>query len=314
MSKFNRDILFLIFEVLRNDSKSLFSCLMVNRFWCETVIPILWRNPWCYDINYKNKDYLFIIIISYLYNDINEFLTRQEIQLPLLVSSQSLMFDYLSFCRSINIQTISTIISIGSPLDYIQFNLQQEFYSLFIKKCPEFKYLDMRSIKPQIFHFPEAKACLESLCELKCDTFIDSSYFYGLARLCQYIQRLVIFNRNTNVNHGIAKLIEVQRNLKYFEWIDGLYRNLYNPYREILLAIEKKADIINHIKLKFMYDDITLRQVIPKLHKLKTLIVTCFGDFNKDQLNYHDLVVIKIAHITLYDVSTIIESSGVSFN
>ncbi|CAG8694481.1 14391_t:CDS:1, partial [Rhizophagus irregularis] len=45
MAKLNKDILFLIFEELQVDSKTLFSCLMVNKIWCETVTPILWRNP-----------------------------------------------------------------------------------------------------------------------------------------------------------------------------------------------------------------------------------------------------------------------------
>src|SRR6266498_2992725 len=169
MSKLNKDILFLIFEELQNDSKSLFSCLMVNRLWCETVIPILWRNPWCYGINYSNKSYLFVIIASYLFHDTKEFLTRQGIQLPSILH-KSLLFDYLSFCRSINVNTIKSVISIESFLAYNQFLLQQEFYSLFMRKCPELKYLDMKSIKHQTFYIPEARTRLESLCELRCDT------------------------------------------------------------------------------------------------------------------------------------------------
>src|SRR5438034_8840199 len=143
-------------------------------------------------------------------------LKSQEIQLP-KISHQSLLFDYLSFCKSINIDTMNSIISIGSSLAYNQFILQQEFYNLFMRKCLELKYLDIKSIKHQIFYFPEAKTRLESLCELKCDTFIDSSYFYGLARFCQNIQRLIIINVVLKANHGIVKLIEVQKNLKYFE-------------------------------------------------------------------------------------------------
>ncbi|RGB40303.1 hypothetical protein C1646_753478 [Rhizophagus diaphanus] len=33
------------------------------------------------DINYKNKNYLFFIIVFYLFDDIEEFITNQEIQL-----------------------------------------------------------------------------------------------------------------------------------------------------------------------------------------------------------------------------------------
>src|SRR5438034_5254831 len=152
MSKLNKDILFLIFEELQDDSKSLFSCLMVNRIWCEIVIPVLWRNPWNYNISYYNKSSLYYIITFYLSDDIKEFLTRQGIQLP-LVSHQPLLFDYLSFCRSVNVNIMNAIISAGSSLTYNQFLLQQEFYNLFMKKCPEVKYLDMKPIEHQIFYF-----------------------------------------------------------------------------------------------------------------------------------------------------------------
>src|SRR6266536_785160 len=282
MSKLNKDILFLIFEELQDDSKSLFSCLFVNRLWCETVIPILWKNPWHNNMN--NKSSLYYIITLYLSDDIKEFLTKQGIQLP-SVSHQPLLFDYLTFCRSININTMNTIISTGSSLAYNQFLLQQEFYNLFMKKCPEVKCLDMRSIKHQIFYFPEAKARLESLCELKCDTSIDSSYFYGLSYICQCIQRLIIFNVNPKANHGIVKLVEVQKNLKYFEWKDDFEENDYftDPYEEILLELEKKADSLNHLKIYFQYVDdyehTLLQKVLPKFHKLKTLIIDVFYFF-----------------------------------
>ncbi|CAB4489060.1 unnamed protein product [Rhizophagus irregularis] len=291
---------------------------MVNRLWCETVIPILWRNPWCYDIDYSNKNYLFIIVASYLSNNIKESLTRQGIQL-LSVEYQPLLFDYLSFCRSINVNTLNTISSIGSSLAYNQFLLQQEFYGLFMKKFSELKYLDMRSIRHQIFYFPEAKFRFESLCELKCDTSVDSSYFYGLAHLCQYIQRLVIVNTDPSDYYGVSKLIEVQKNLKYFGWKDvhSIYR-LYQPgyiiesYKQILLALEKSANIINHLNLNFMSIDRTLQRVLPKFHKLKTLAYN-FNNFSEEQIKmcvYRDLEILKIDHYALKAASIMIENNG----
>src|SRR5436305_7052772 len=190
MSKLNKDILFLLFEELQDDLKSLFSFLMVNRLWCETVIPVLWKNPWKYKhIDYHHNSSLYYIITSYLSDDIKDSLTRQGIKLPPILC-RSLLFDYLSLCRSINMNVINNIIAVGCSPTYDQFLFQQEIYKLFIRKCPEFKYLDMRSIKHQIFYFPEAKFHLNSICELICDKSIDSSYFYGLACLCQSIQSL----------------------------------------------------------------------------------------------------------------------------
>ncbi|GBB87419.1 hypothetical protein RclHR1_01390009 [Rhizophagus clarus] len=313
MSKLNKDVLLYIFEELQYDSRFLFSCLMVNRFWCETVIPILWRNPWCYDIYYNNKNYLFIIIASYLSDDIKECLIRQGIRLPSF-SCQSLLFDYLSFCRSINVNTISIITSIGSSLAYDQFLLQQEFYSLFMKKFPELKYFDMRSIKHQIFYFPEARLLFEPLCELECDTSIDSSYFYGLARLCQHIQRLIIDNVEPKVYHCVAKLIEVQKNLKHFEWRDDyeVYGPGSDPYKEILLALEKKADTINHFTFFYNHIGHTLQMVLPKLHKLKTLITEWY-DVDVEQLKmfvYRDLEIFRMDYYNLRAASIIIGNSG----
>ena len=117
MSKLNKDILFLLFKELQSDSKSLFSCSLVNRLWCETAIQILWRNPWCYenDINYQKKGSLYHIIISSLPNNVKEFLTNQGIKLfPTSTSYQSFLFDYLSFCRSINMKVMKVIKNIVS--------------------------------------------------------------------------------------------------------------------------------------------------------------------------------------------------------
>jgi hypothetical protein len=313
MSKLNRDILFLIFEELKDDSKSLFSCLMVNRLWCKTVIPILWRNPWYYNINYFNKNYLFLIIASYLPDDIKEFLTRQRIQSPSF-SHLSLLFDYLSFCKSINIYVINNLISIETHSENNRSFLQQEFYGLLMKRCLGLKYLDMMPIEHQIFYFPEAKLSFESLYELKCDTSVDSSHFYGLARISQSIQRLVIENVVQKGYHGIAKLMEVQKNLKYFKWTDDdlFYSREVDPYKEILLALEKKANTINHLKVRFNHIDRMLHKVLPKLHKLKTL-VTNFDKFSEEQLKvciYPDLEIFTVDCYNLRASSFIIENNG----
>ena len=257
MSKLNKDVLFLIFEELQNHSKSLFSCLMVNKLWCETSIPILWRNPWKYDINYRNKSYLYSIITFYLTDDTKDFLRREGILIP-IVLYQTLLFDYLSFCRSIKVNTLNRIISVGTSLGYNRFLLQQEFYNVIIRKCPELKYLDMISIEHQIFYFSEAKARLESLCELKCDASIDSSFFYGLGCACHNIQKLIIINTNKKVNHGIIKLIEFQRNLKYFEWYDEFEEDYFidlleDPYTEIFHTLAKHANSLNHFIANFQF-------------------------------------------------------------
>ncbi|EXX59257.1 hypothetical protein RirG_190700 [Rhizophagus irregularis DAOM 197198w] len=199
--------------------------------------------------------------------------------------------------------------------------MQQKFYYLFMKKCPELKYFDMMSIKHQIFYIPEAMVRLESLCELRCDTIIDSSYFYGLSQFCKYIQRLLIVSMNPKPNHGIIKLIEVQKKLKHFEWVDNFdddYTDYdYDPYEELLLALEKKAESLNYLKIVFFYlcnyEHTLFQDMLPKFDKLKVLIIDDYISFDEKQLEklkLHELEVLNIERNKINVISSIIENSG----
>ncbi|RGB29690.1 hypothetical protein C1646_745245 [Rhizophagus diaphanus] len=315
MSKLNKDILFLIFEELRDNPKFLFSCLMVNRVWCETVIPILWRNPWRYAIKYYNKNSLYSILTSYLSNDIKEFFAKKKINIP----GQSIAFDYLSFCKSINIEIIDIIISIGS--EYNRFLLKEEIYSFLMKKCPEIKYLNICGTY-DILHLPEAKFRLESLCELTCHTLINPKYFYRLAHICQQIQSIIIINKNLKANPGTTKLIEFQKNLKYFEWVDEFevendmyyWEMLEDPYTEIFNALKKHANTLNHFQFDNSLDnyhddgDYTfLQDALLELHNIKILkisspLLSNNDDFNKklEMVAYRNLEFIEIDFIYIY--------------
>jgi hypothetical protein len=323
MSKLNKDILFLLFEEFQNNSKYLFSCLMVNRIWCEIAIPILWKNPWRYAINYRKRNSLYSIITSYLSNDIKEFLKKEGI----LISGQSLAFDYLAFCRSINTRIIDNIISIGSLSEYNRFLLQEEIYSFLIRKCPEINYLDMRGTY-DIVYLPEAKIRLESLCELTCDTLIDSKYFYRLAHICQQIQRITIFNKNYKINYGTTKLIEFQKNLKYFKWIDDFDDEYYmdqleDPYSDIFNALKKHANTLNQFEICLWYeydyneyDYAFLQYALLELHNLKIIEIYSPTLLNDDNLNkklemasYCNLEILEMDSIYIYHATCIIKNS-----
>jgi hypothetical protein len=329
MSKLNRDILFLLFEELQNNSRFLFSCLMVNRIWCETVIPILWRNPWCHATNYRNRNSLYFIITSYLSDDFKKFLMKDGIQ----ISGKSVAFDYLSFCRSIDIKMIDDIISIGFLSEYHQFLLQEEIYSFLIKKCPEIKYLNICGTY-DIVYLPETKARLESLCELTCDTLIDTNYFYRLAHVCQQIERITIISKKSEANHGTTKLIEFQKNLKYFKWVDEFddecYYNLSNDlYLDIFNVLKKHANTLTQFEISLQHDyndiytvhedyDYTfLQYALLKLHNLKIVEIDSPPflnnyDFNKklEMATYHDLEIFKIDVIDVYQAICIIKNSS----
>ncbi|CAB4476689.1 unnamed protein product [Rhizophagus irregularis] len=227
---------------------------------------------------------------------------------------------------SIDTKIIDVIISIGSSLEYNQFLLQEEIYSLLIKKCPEINYLNIRGTY-EIVYLPEAKIRLESLCELTCDTLIDPKYFYRLAHICQQIQRIIIINKNLKANYGTIKLIELQKNSKYFKWKDEEYLSellLEDPYKDIFNILKKHANTLNYFEVKLqyycgrhinfydIYDDFDytfLQYTLLELHNLKILDINSpiflkNNDFNEklEKMAYRDLEILKMDFIEIYQI------------
>src|SRR3954465_6171663 len=108
MSKLNRDILYLIVEELQHDKNTLSSCLLVNKFWCEIIIPILWQNPWKY-LKKGGEKLLLIVILSHLSDKLKEKLKNKGIHF-LRNSYKRPLFDYINFCKHLNLNEINSII------------------------------------------------------------------------------------------------------------------------------------------------------------------------------------------------------------
>src|SRR6266498_5076409 len=53
MSQLNADCLNEIFEYLGDDRSTLYSCILVNRLWCEVSVRIFWRNI----LNYSTSNF-----------------------------------------------------------------------------------------------------------------------------------------------------------------------------------------------------------------------------------------------------------------
>src|SRR6266542_4072810 len=116
MSCLNKDVLLLIFEELKNDHKSLYSCLLVNRTWCTTAVLILWRNPPKKLITDDNsKNILFNVILLHLSEEYHYSL-----------------FNYINFWRYLDLSLIVNIIPRNNAEDFSI--LRNEILKLLINK------------------------------------------------------------------------------------------------------------------------------------------------------------------------------------
>src|SRR5436305_4443635 len=163
MSKLNNDVLYLIFQELQDYKNSLRSCLFVNKSWCRIVIPILWKNPW--NLKEGEEELLFNVIISHLSDESKSNLKSQGINFSY---QQRPLFDYISFCRHLNLSEIERIIhSIYIYHKHKLSIIENEIFNLFINGNTKFTHL---YINDQIKVFSGAKRCFQELEFLSCNT------------------------------------------------------------------------------------------------------------------------------------------------
>jgi hypothetical protein len=253
MLKLNKDVIFLILEELQEDNKSLYSCLLVNRTWCETTVPILWRNPARQYYSTNNAySILFNVILLHLSEESRNYLKNQGIVL-FMEPYQRPLFNYISFWRHLDLFFLEHMMNVF-VMDIVKsktFIIEDEIFKLFINGNTNFVSLFIPRINPRMFNILGVEHCFSGLEYFHCDDNTNSNILEGLARISTSIEKLRIDIRYNNAdNPGIVKLIEGQRNLKDVKFIYN-NSNLNNEsYRKTLEeSLIKCADTIQYLRI-----------------------------------------------------------------
>jgi hypothetical protein len=245
MSDLISDVLYLIFEQLQDDKRTLYSCLSVNKNWCITTIPILWRNPWK-SLKRRGGLLLLSIIMSHFSN-----VSRNKMgEYKFLVDFyQKPLFNYISYCRHLNLNEIQRIINENIfKKDKIPI-IRDEIFNLFINENMKFTHLYVhQNFDQQINLINESEHCFSGIEFLSCSTRIDENILIKLTEACKSIKELKLFIEGKNNNYGIVKLIEAQR--KLFD-VNLIYPfNNDEPFVKILEnSLAKHADTIRYFKV-----------------------------------------------------------------
>src|ERR1051325_5069321 len=169
MNKLNVDCLYLIFNSLKLDGIPLFPCLLVNKEWCNIVVPILWKTYSGYPWRHKKK--MYNTILSCLSPSSKQLLSDNNIKLPSTILSKPPLFNYTSFCEFPDAYITNRIVqNMFEEKIYENTNshnlLEQEIYKLFVSQCKDIKELCWDTSQPLPL-FPGAQTCffqLNSLC------------------------------------------------------------------------------------------------------------------------------------------------------
>ncbi|RIA83119.1 hypothetical protein C1645_787075 [Glomus cerebriforme] len=222
-----------IFENLADDKKSLRTFLLVNRLWCETVVPILWRDPFKFKRSYSFDSEFWMTITRTLLSCLPEesiILFRHNGINPSILSlkensdyeRKTTLFDYVGYCQNISCQDIYEMIpqilgqEISNDLSwyYNSSLIENELWKLFMSKCSTLKYIELPNIPIDYYNSLNNKGlCLTHLVELECSTSKSSQLFLDLAQICVDIKKIII-NLCDDDNEGLVTLISMQKCLK----------------------------------------------------------------------------------------------------
>ncbi|GES98915.1 hypothetical protein GLOIN_2v1784794 [Rhizophagus clarus] len=219
MAQLIEDCLRIIFTELKNDSNSLYSCVLVNRYWCRIAIPILWKNPYNHK-NISNKNKFYYTIINLLPTSSKQYLLDNNIDLPFITLSNQplLLFNYISFSSQISSKFINNITKslLKNEFDLDKYKkLENEIYKLFINNCKFIKDFCWETTQ-SLHKYSGASTCFSQLCVLTIDLqFVNSEALFGMSKICQNIEDLKVhYYSSKRDSLGLIKFLDIQRNLQ----------------------------------------------------------------------------------------------------
>jgi hypothetical protein len=288
------DCLFEIFRYLKDDRKTLYSCILVSRIFCELAIPLLWHNPFLFTKNINSK---ILVIRTYLCftntNDLN--LNINEIPKPFFEYHKYLReFELYPFQEGLreyirHVIKLKTINNINKKINKIIKPLNIRLGNLLLNKDNNLnhlniKYDDMSGLENQInmCSLNDIDDVLLNITQLSLEFLIIENSLEQLLEMItrkkRNLQHLTISNNNhKDLYTALIKLLESQQCLKTLEipvlWTSenlSSFLKIFLNFSHSLISLK----ITNNIKCVILFS------LLDILHNLR--------EFETVSLHFHD--------------------------
>src|SRR2546429_8768089 len=93
-----------IIQNLRNDFNTLYSCALVNRFWCRLAIPLLWEDP--FSIKYRENSTCLLLDTYFLFLNDNDKSKIKDVEFDSNLNLRKPLFNYPSFIKTLSLSRI----------------------------------------------------------------------------------------------------------------------------------------------------------------------------------------------------------------
>lgn len=283
------EVLEKILENLNDDKNTLFSCMLVNRYWCKLAARILWSKP--FHLSYSPK-----LVRSYL----PFFPSDSKVTIGLQSNQKSKppLFDYPSFIRRISVYYMccgirSYILDIQfrdqgetkqrryTDAEWILFtrqtqNLSRELFKLFLTKSPNILSLNLAMQErdfclrenPNKFlaldRYKSAKFALSKLRQFSSGG--EGKKFYEiLSKYCHNI-------RSFNIIYNFGDYCKFENLIKSQRHLEHLQIHHMSSLKEILNSLESQSTSLRTLEFwDCVFNDSSLESV-SKCFKLERII------------------------------------------
>ncbi|KAG9293475.1 hypothetical protein G9A89_009199 [Geosiphon pyriformis] len=240
------------------DVQTLYSCVILNRIWCNTTVETLWKRP--FHLSLKPSTKLIIVCFTFLDDSQKAFLeinnhihskhSKESWQSPAA-------YDYPKYMRELDISELNEAIEAWRPSDESQYlrmlnvRVLKHLFRLFISRATRlevFKF-DVRKIfmGHELQFFTSMRAASKSLQNLKSFSCRTSKYqgqlLDGMLKFCTNLETIQSEGDNPHDNDHLGPLIRAQSSLKRFI--------LDHPYPcTVLTELKTQASSLTYVKIK----------------------------------------------------------------
>ncbi|CAG8613965.1 14158_t:CDS:1 [Acaulospora morrowiae] len=247
-----------IFNHLKyNDFYSRRSLVLLNRYWCISLIPELWRNPFYFSLKTSNQVKLINTYLKCLPPNV-----REDLAIPCCLRLPT-AFDYPYFLQEFEpdgiYKFIKNWVAANTPGNYVEDRVIVLFGALvenFIANASNIQEVVLFWDQPlNMFNFPSSKTSLSQIQRFKCFTMFNDSIqqisdiFNSAYPISQNIHTIdisiydyKITDKSRQLFENLSQLIRHQRSLKSIS-IECREPDFYPLWKSIFLHTDSIREI-----------------------------------------------------------------------
>ncbi|CAB4482368.1 uncharacterized protein OCT59_019849 [Rhizophagus irregularis] len=326
------DCIYYILQHLQNDRSTLFNCLLVNRFWCKSTIPLLYANPF---VNITEKNYPIILTLIFCFNKAEILQLKNQLG-PSQINNINFdkeykpLFEYPKYLENYNHFTINSVINrcfVGycSDLSISQNKIYDDIIPIFhksiLRQSRNIKQIDIllhlfykESFKN--FNIKNFTSNLTKLNSLSLTFHLNGTFINNeieqefLSNIARNLRKLIInlprtqrslFQHGTSNNlintttmEKLCTIIQKQNKLKIFKIM-----NCHSLLNDILLSLEFQKHSLAHIEFTKCDFNIVSLKSFSNLYNLKYLTFeSCKGTILLDQCEILNFASLKLKELS----------------